>query len=109
MKMRYIDKFLKRKNVPYSVQVRVKKYLEYSFESDTFNFCDEDIFENISHNLKDEILTFVHGNLIKKIPIFYYIYSSKFIQKILFFFEEELYGPEENIFSVKLFNIIFLY
>ena len=99
--MTSINQYMKRKNLPYRIQLRVRKYLEYSWDSNQTTLDEIQLFENMSITLKDEVITYVNGTVIKNINLFYYKFSSPLIQKLLFFFEEELYGPDENIFMVS--------
>ena len=98
--MNSISQYMKKKNLPYTVQLKVRKYLEYCWNSNQTNLEELDLFNNMSFNLKDEVITYINGSIIKSINLLYYKFTSAFIQKLLFVFEEELFGPDENIFMV---------
>ena len=104
--------YMMKKNLSSQVISVVKKYIEYSWDSNKITLNEKTVFDKISETLKDEIITYVNGNILKRITVIYYIFSSPLIEKLLYYFEEELYGPDEKIISVfkiiylELFNII---
>ena len=103
--MMYINKFMKKKNLPVNLQITVRKYLDYVEELES-NLKEQEIFEDLSLNLRDELITFINNSVLKKTKI-YTMFSHEFSQKLLYHFEEDIYGPDEIIFKVIFYFTMF--
>ncbi|CAD8096473.1 unnamed protein product [Paramecium primaurelia] len=93
------NQFLKSNEIPKDLQARVRKYLEYKYETESSQVNEKDALSVLSSTLKDEVLQNVNTSLIKQSVLFN---SGKFEKEILsqlpYLLEEQIYGPEECIF-----------
>ncbi|CAD8187784.1 unnamed protein product [Paramecium octaurelia] len=93
------NQFLKSNEIPKDLQARVRKYLEYKYETESSQVNEKDALSVLSSTLKDEVLQNVNTSLIKQSALFN---SGKFEREILsqlpYLLEEQIYGPEECIF-----------
>lgn len=105
-----VNRYMRKKNLPYDLQFRVRKYLEYVWENKKKNNMDEkQILNLLSEPLKDEIYAFIHGVVIKICMIFT-IYEEHFISQLTKTLETETFAPgdiviEEGEMSSKMYFI----
>ncbi|CAD8187027.1 unnamed protein product [Paramecium octaurelia] len=99
LKLGQANQFLKSNEIPKDLQARVRKYLEYKYETESSQVNEKDALSVLSSTLKDEVLQNVNTSLIKQSAFFN---SGKFEKEILsqlpYLLEEQIYGPEECIF-----------
>ncbi|CAD8106611.1 unnamed protein product [Paramecium sonneborni] len=99
LKLGQANQFLKSNEIPKDLQARVRKYLEYKYETESSQVNEKDALSVLSSTLKDEVLQNVNTTLIKQSVLFN---SGKFEKEILsqlpYLLEEQIYGPEECIF-----------
>ncbi|CAD8198985.1 unnamed protein product [Paramecium pentaurelia] len=99
LKLGQANQFLKSNEIPKDLQARVRKYLEYKYETESSQVNEKDALSVLSSTLKDEVLQNVNTSLIKQSALFN---SGKFEKEILsqlpYLLEEQIYGPEECIF-----------
>jgi len=108
-----INQYMKSKNVPKEMQARIRKYIQFTLDPNKRNQLDENsFFKCLSKNLKGEIVLFINGNIINQFDIFSSLISPHLLSKLPFFVNEQIYGPEEIVFSEddaqKDTNIYFL-
>lgn len=94
-----VNRYMKKKNLPYGLQFRVRRYLEYIWENKKKNNMDEkQILSLLSEPLRDEIYTHIHGVVIKHCEVFI-IYESHFISLLTKALESETFAPGDIIFQ----------
>ena len=95
-----INQYMKSKNVPKEMQARIRKYIQFTLDPEKRSQLDENsFFKCLSKNLKGEIILFINGNIINQYEIFSSLMSSTLLSKLPFYVNEQIYGPEEMIFS----------
>ena len=66
-----VNRYMKKAQLPSDLQFRVRRYLEYIFKSQNkSDIAEENIMKMLSLNLKDDIYTFLHGNIINSCMFF---------------------------------------
>lgn len=105
-----VNRYMRKKQLPYDLQFRVRRYLEYVWENRKKNNMDEkQILNLLSEPLRDEIYAHIHGVVIKMCMIFT-IYEEHFISQLTKTLETETYAPgdiviEEGEMSTKMYFI----
>ena len=105
-----VNRYMRKKELPYDLQFRVRRYLEYVWENKKRNNLDEkQILKLLSEPLRDEIYAHIHGIVIKLCAIFTN-YESHFIAQVTRALEGETYAPgdtviEEGEMSSKMYFI----
>ncbi|CAK75082.1 unnamed protein product (macronuclear) [Paramecium tetraurelia] len=97
-KVNVLNKYMKQANIPDGLQNKVRKYLEYVWDS--HQILLNDITSLLSLELCKDILEQVNGKLFGHIDIFWQFHSQKFlVEGIIPILEDKLYLPEEVIFN----------
>ncbi|CAD8139890.1 unnamed protein product [Paramecium pentaurelia] len=97
-KVNILNKYMKQANIPDGLQNKVRKYLEYVWDS--HQILLNDITSLLSQELCKDILEQVNGKLFGHIDIFWQFHSYKFlVEGIIPILEDKLYLPEEVIFN----------
>ena len=66
-----VNRYMKKVNLTNDLQFKVRSYLDFLFESQNkSDLAEESIMQMLSLNLKDEIYTFLHGNIINSCSFF---------------------------------------
>lgn len=105
-----VNRYMRKKELPYDLQFRVRRYLEYVWENKKRNNLDEkQILKLLSEPLRDEIYAHIHGIVIKLCVIFNQ-YEAHFIAQVTRALEGETYAPgdtviEEGEMSSKIYFI----
>ena len=95
-----VNRYMKKKNLPYGLQFRVRRYLEYVWENKKKNNMDEkQILSLLSEPLRDEIYTHIHGVVIKQCEVFERTYDHHFISLLTKALESETFAPGDAIFE----------
>ena len=95
---------MKKRQVVKDVQIRVKKYLEYTLDNESSKLDEEHLMELLSDNLKKELIMEINGTILNRFYIFNYIgFTDKLIGKIACLMKEKIYGNEEIILKVICF------
>jgi hyperpolarization activated cyclic nucleotide-gated potassium channel 2 len=107
-----VNRYMRKKELPYDLQFRVRRYLEYVWENKKRNNLDEkQILKLLSEPLRDEIYAQIHGDIIKKCPIFSdSVFEAHFLNQVTRALEGETYAPgdtviEEGEMSTKMYFI----
>ena len=97
-----INQYMRKKNIPKSMQVKVRKYVAYTYDPDKKKQMDESsFFQCLSTNLQTELAEYMNGNILTQFKLLSKILSKKMLQKLATSFKEHTYGPEEVIISSK--------
>jgi hyperpolarization activated cyclic nucleotide-gated potassium channel 2 len=105
-----VNRYMRKKKLPYDLQFRVRRYLEYVWENRKKNNIDEkQIISLLSEPLRDEIYAHIHGVVINNCSIFT-IFEKHFISQLTKTLESETYAPgdiviEEGEMSTKMYFI----
>ena len=66
-----VNRYMKKAKLSTDLQFRVRRYLDYIFQSQNkSDLAEENVMQMLSLNLKDEIYTFLHGNIISSCEFF---------------------------------------
>ena len=92
-----------------SLQMKIKKYLEYMHEEKKTNFKDELLLgQSLSNSLKEEYYFELYGRILKNNKLFSE-FSEKFLTKLTYIFEETTYGPDDLINVFIFLGFIYVY
>jgi hypothetical protein len=95
-----VNRYMKKKSLPYDLQFRVRRYLEYVWENKKKSNMDEkQILSLLSEPLRDEIYTHIHGVVIKRCTVFQENYDPHFISLLTKALESETFAPGDVIFN----------
>lgn len=98
--MRVINGYMSRHTVPFELQSRVRKYLEYTLTNESHSDDEDFIMGKLNKNLKEELLMESVGKLIRDIPFFKNNFSAITIQKLVFALKKTQLNPEEFVINV---------
>lgn len=102
--IKIINRYMRRKDIEYDVQVKVRKYLNFVYDQDSATSAKEhELIEKLSSSLREELLIRANGEILKKMPLFYKNFSEATLRKLVFSMKQARYYPEEIIFEVFLF------
>ena len=91
-----------KKNIPKSMQVRVRKYVQYTYDPDKKKQMDEScFFQCLSKNLQCELASYMNGNILKQFKLLSKFLSIKLLNKLAKSFLEQIFGPDEVIINEK--------
>eukprot|EP00948_MAST-09A_sp_MAST-9A-sp1_P001674 g1674.t1 len=93
-----VKAYMKERRVPKMLQKRVKMYYQYFLKNTVQS--EERIFERVSETLKRDIMKFVLGGMIKKIPFFSAIDNEIFSLYVLKNMERVFCVPGDFLFRV---------
>lgn len=69
---------MNQKNLGKNIQTRVKNYIQYMIDSRTlYKHNDEEFFQLLSQNLKDEIISEVNGKILSESKLFSIHFTAK--------------------------------
>lgn len=93
---------MKKKNIPKSMQVKVRKYVNYTFDPDKKRQMDESaFFQCLSGNLQTELAEYMNHNVLKQFKLLSRILSKKILKKLATAFKEQIFSPEDVIIREK--------
>ncbi|CAD8056617.1 unnamed protein product [Paramecium sonneborni] len=96
-KVSLLNKYMKKVNIPDVLQNKVRKYLEFVWDSNQILL--KDIIKLLSDELAKDIQEQVNGKLFGHADIFWNLHTKRFLmQGIIPILEDKLYLPEEIIF-----------
>ncbi|KAL4444512.1 hypothetical protein ABPG74_016805 [Tetrahymena malaccensis] len=105
-KMNMLTRHLRHRGVSNSLQIQVRKYFEYWYQSNEENDgeeCDK-MIESLSNNLKKEVLNDIRNRLILKIPILVNNFSPSFLKNIANHIKTKRSKPEEILIDENQIN-----
>jgi Ion transport protein/Cyclic nucleotide-binding domain len=96
-----VNRYMKKAKLPTDLQFRVRRYLDYVYKSQNkSDIAEENIMQMLSLNLKDEIYTFLHGNIINSCNFFKSGgLSSGILSQLHRILKFEAYAPEDSVFK----------
>ena len=100
---------MKRNNVDFDFQFRVRKYLEYSFHEDNEREKEHNIYNKLSNSIKTEYLYQIYGKKILNIPFFNKNFSKECLLAVAKLITKVDISPEETLMKVtKIIKTYFI-
>ena len=99
---------MNKNNIPFELQGRVRKYLEYIFKKQNNDKKQNEILEKLNKSLKKEVLMEVYGKILFKTPRFIDNFSIETLQNLIFVTRPITFSPEEYIYKVNITHKILL-
>ena len=96
-----ITRVMKKNNVDFDFQFRVRKYLEYCFNEENEREKEEHIFNKLSKTIKDEYDYQIYGKKILNIPFFRNNFSKNCLLELSKIIKKVDFCPEETFIQVK--------
>ena len=96
-----VNRYMKKAQLSTDLQFRVRRYLDYIFQSQNkSDLAEENVMQMLSLNLKDEIYTFLHGNIISSCEFFKTGgLSSGLLSQIYRILKFEAFAPTDSVFK----------
>lgn len=98
---------MKKNNVDYSFQFRIRKYNEYIFREESDYVKEQAILNKFSKPIKQEFLSQIYGKMINSIKFLSKNFSKEFLSDLLFLIKKIDFAPEETI--IKVFNNFYVF
>lgn len=93
------NSYMRRHNLPRELQFRVRRYLDYKWDTeDTHYFDEESVMSMFSEPLRNEISAFMHSSIIRSCPSILG-FSESFVQQLSKTFRSEIFAPGDSIFN----------
>ncbi|CAD8078092.1 unnamed protein product [Paramecium sonneborni] len=90
--------------------IKVKNYLEWlEGSAQVAKNSQMVILNNLSSNLHTEVLTLLHGRILKQVNLISREFSSQLRNKLIYVLKEHLLGPEEYVFKENQVDSNLLY
>jgi hypothetical protein len=101
--LRILNRYMKRKNIDYDLQVRVKKYMEFIWNEEKSENIqkEEEILKKLSSNLRDEVLLQSNGRVLNACNVLFKNFSQKTIKRLTHSIKQIRFSPEEILFEVS--------
>ena len=97
-----VNRYMKKVNLTNDLQFKVRSYLDFLFQSQNkSDLAEESIMQMLSLNLKDEIYTFLHGNIINSCNFFKLdvSLSKSVLSQIHRILKFETFAPKDIVFK----------
>ena len=108
--MNIIDEYMSKNNLNVELKVRVKKYLEFIWNSGPKSIeREQKLLSNLPNSLKEEILLESNGKFLKEFSILRNNFSEDFINKLSLRINAVTYAPKDIIYLVNLYQYINIY
>ena len=91
---------MKRNNINFELQGRVRKYLEYLMKKESNTQKEGEILNSLTQSLKSEVILQSNGKLLDHIPFLKTNFSKDTIEGLSFCLKKCRYSPEEFIYRV---------
>ena len=104
--MKIANRFMSKFNIHFSLQMRVRKYLEFTIKEKTERISkdEESFLSKLSTELSDEVVFQAYGNIINSFPVIKDNFSIKTIRQIAKIIKVINCSPGELISQVKFIN-----
>lgn len=101
-----MNKFMSRKNISSSLQMKVRQYLRFIWQEElTQNAELEDsIINKLSKTLKEELFLEANGSILNKYSMFFANFSENMLRSLMYKMREIRFNPEDMIFSEGNFD-----
>lgn len=101
--IRIINGYMKKQNVNFELQSRVRKYLEYIMYNESNAEQESEVLNKLTKSLKKEVLLESYGKFIENIPLFNDNFSNETKEKLVFALRTLNYSPEEYVYQVSFY------
>ena len=103
--MQILNSFMKRKNIDFDIQIKIRKYLEYIWGKGTEleKKSQENLLE-LPKSLRNEVLVRSQREVIKQNQIFVKNFSEETLRSMAIIMKRLHFSPEEWIFMVDILN-----
>jgi len=102
-KMNMVDTYMNKAHLNENLKIKVKKYLQYIWNTEDKNFeKGEEIINKLPNKIRDEILLESIGKFLKEFPIMQENFSQQLIEKIALTIKPIRYSPCDIIYQVIL-------
>ncbi|KAL4427055.1 hypothetical protein ABPG74_021162 [Tetrahymena malaccensis] len=103
--------YMKKRKLPKSLQMRVRKYYEYLYaEKKQENELGIKLINDLAPTLRNDVLKEMYSNILKKQKLFRLNFSEKFITNLYKYVKEKKYSVDEYLFkeNEKSENLFFI-
>ena len=97
-----ITRVMKKNNVDFEFQFRVRNYLEYCFYEENEREKEEKIYNKLSKTIKEEYHYQIYGKKLSSIPFFNQNFSKKCLLSICKIIKKIDLAPEELLTKVDI-------
>ena len=102
-KMMIIDHYMEKSGIDENLKIKVKKYLQYIWNSDDKYIAQvEEILNKLPMHMKEEILLESRGRFLKGITILKQNFSEELIEKLALKIKLSRYSPCDIIYKVTI-------
>ena len=99
LKSLHINQFLLYHKIPHSFRSKILSYLECLIEYKKVEKLEEnEVLDLLNSNLKDQVIAFLNGSIIKECRMFDK-FDLSFLGDIIFCLERKLYAINDNVFD----------
>ena len=100
--MKIVDNFMRRKNINVNLRIKVKKYLEFLWESQNKTLeKEEEIIDKLPVSMKHEILLESNMKFLKEFPIITNNFSQEIIELIALNIKPIQFSPTDIIYNAN--------
>lgn len=90
-------------DVPFELQSRVRKYLEYNLKNESRSDCESSILNKLNNSLKKELMMESLGKFLKSVSFFRENFTDSSLEKFVFALKKLQLSPEEFLYKVVFF------
>lgn len=95
-RMNYVDTFLREKDIPKSLRLQVKRYLEYNWELKKLCKIEEtEMLAMLNDNLRGKIIVFFNGKILKNIEVLG-AFPIEFLSNLSFILAKRVYAIDDD-------------
>ena len=99
--MNYVEKFLRKNQLPIDLRISVRRYLEYNWElKKIYKIEEEELLSLLNVNLRDKITVFLNSKILKNIEVFNQ-FPISFLSNVSFIMKKKTINMDENLFLEK--------
>lgn len=92
---------MKKKNINFELQGRVRKYLAYTLQKDSNLEEEKEILDKLNNALRKEVILQSNGKFISHVPLFSHNFSAKTLEGLSLSLNSVRFSPEEFIYHVS--------
>eukprot|EP00347_Sterkiella_histriomuscorum_P000865 403374225 len=110
-KMNYVNKFLLTQQIPNELRLKIRRYLEYIWESKKEIKIDEkEVMAMLNESLREKITVYLNGRILKEMK-FFEAFGLEVLSELTFYFQRQSFALDDHVFqegdeSLYLFSIV---